>query len=227
MKTKKTENLKIEIETIALADVKEAKVNPQRMNEKDFARLVESIRRDGALSSAVLLNRTPEGLFCISGHHRIRAAIKAGLSTVPAMVTDNLPKSTAIRLQLQHNDIHGEPDGELARMLQMELSIEDLELVDAFDDLTAPIKGMEFAVEQEMSVITMSLVPETGEQFMALILDTIGTDAEMYLLGEAEYEAMKSYLTLAYKRGYKVTGRAISKMVEVVMNHLDELGKDQ
>ena len=82
-KQKKEDCLKINIisQFVNFRDIEESPINAQEMDSNEFERLVKNIKRDGVLSTAPLLMRqTGKGKYmCISGHHRIRAAIK-GLS---------------------------------------------------------------------------------------------------------------------------------------------------
>lgn len=133
--------IQIRTEFVLFRDIEESPLNAQVMADKEFNRLVKNIAEDGCLTSAPLL-MDQEGKskkMCISGHHRIKAAIKAGLLGADCMVTPPIPESTRIRLQLAHNDIHGNPDEVIVAELQKQLNDVDLRLVD-FADLDGKLK---------------------------------------------------------------------------------------
>ena len=70
--------LQITYKEIEIRFIRESEINPQIMTENDFRRLVKNIEKDGILTSAPLIMELKEDSYiCISGHHRIKAAIKA------------------------------------------------------------------------------------------------------------------------------------------------------
>ena len=75
-KTVVQNKLEYEIKEIYFRDIQEAEINAQEMSTvlKDWIRKTE-------LTSAPLLCENENGKYiCISGHHRIRAALKAGIN---------------------------------------------------------------------------------------------------------------------------------------------------
>lgn len=143
--------MEIEYKEVSIRDIREAEINPQVMNESDFKRLVGNIKKDGVLTSAPLIMQIEEKKYiCISGHHRIRAALKAGLKKLICAIIQKVDDSTRLRLQLVHNDIHGNPDSEIVRQLQKKITEEDLKLCDILieqsklEDKTIDVKVPEF-----------------------------------------------------------------------------------
>ncbi len=122
-----------EVRRISIKHLKEQELNAQEMPKHQFDALVRNIKNDGELQSLVYVHQ-PDGpngeIRIISGHHRVRAAYKAGLTEVPCIV-ETAPLTTAqIRArQLAHNQIHGESDPKLVAQI--------LEEIDDVIELTA------------------------------------------------------------------------------------------
>lgn len=122
-----------EVRRINIKHLKEQELNAQEMPKHQFDALVRNIKNDGELQSLVYVHQ-PDGpngeIRIISGHHRVRAAYKAGLTEVPCIV-ETAPLTTAqIRArQLAHNQIHGESDPKLVAQI--------LEEIDDVIELTA------------------------------------------------------------------------------------------
>jgi hypothetical protein len=116
---------------IGIFSLKEA-LNAQQLADKDFNRLCKNIKKDGTLTTSVLLMKQGGGgkYLCISGHHRIKACAKVNITEVPALIIDEIPETTRIRLQLTHNDINGESNKEILKLLYKKLEQEDLIMVE-------------------------------------------------------------------------------------------------
>lgn len=209
----------IRTEFVFFRDVEESPLNAQEMSQEDFKRLVKNIKEDGALTSTPLL-MDQEGKskkMCISGHHRIRAAIKAGLLGADCMVISEVPESTRIRLQLAHNDIHGNPNEEILKILQKQLDDVDLTLVD-LKDINAKVKEAketEYNVP-EFSYIQICLLEESKSALVDMILSLEKSDSERWLIEHPEYEKMKDLLTIAFRAGFKTHGRAFRKFLDII-----------
>ena len=216
------DEIKYRFEELNIRDIEESPLNAQIMNEKDFKRLVSNIKKDGCLTSSILVMEQPgKKYMCISGHHRIRAGLKAGLKVVPCLVINEVNESTRIRLQLTHNDIHGDPDENIVSVLRAKLNEFDISLT-AWDDLKVEdfeVEDLDFEVFQYVSIC---LKPKSFEE----LIDIIGSNAtsadEKFFVECTDFELMKEALTLAFKNGYKSPGKAFRKFLDIVMNHKDE-----
>jgi hypothetical protein len=93
-----------------------------------FEMLVKQIKKDGVLQQwpFVWYDKDNGRRVVLSGNHRIKAAIQAGLSQIDWTECDeNLSKDERLRIQLGHNAIVGEDDPAVLRRLYE--SIEDAE----------------------------------------------------------------------------------------------------
>lgn len=229
MRTKSTiekKQLAIRSEYVCFRDVEESPMNAQEMNEADFNRLVNNLKRDGVLTSApLLMNQDGKNkLMCISGHHRIKAAIKAGIEGSTCLIVEEVDESTRIRLQLSHNDIHGEPNQDILAILQQSLSEIDISLVDS--------TGIENQIKEAQSVsidipnfqyINVCLLDTSREKFVDMIMSLEKSDAINYIVEKQEYEKIKDLLTYAFEKGFKTPGQAFGKFLEIVEQHIEEV----
>lgn len=115
----------MQVRRINIKHLKEQEVNAQKMPQHQFDALVRNIKADGELQSLPLVHQ-PDGpngeISIISGHHRVRAAYKAGLTEVPCIVeTAPLTQAQIRARQLAHNQIHGESDPEIVAQLLDEI----------------------------------------------------------------------------------------------------------
>ena len=105
-----------EIKKLNLKDLESTENNPQRMDDKTFSGLVESIKRKGWYFSLPDVWEYNPGKFrIISGHHRSDAAIKAGILEQNCnVITDSrYTEEQAKKDLLESNERHGEPAQDL------------------------------------------------------------------------------------------------------------------
>lgn len=213
------EEIKYRIEQVEIKKIVESSINAQEMGNKDFNRLVRNLKKDKILTSSVLLMEQTgtDKLMCISGHHRIKAAKKAGIYIVPAIIINEVEESTRIRLQLTHNDIHGEPDEGILQILREKLQSIDIDLVESFERLeNSGIEDYEMEDIEEFQYVSICLKPDSHEELKQMI-GSHSVEAEEKLLIEAEdYNEMKKLLTLAFKAGFKTPGQAFRKFIDIV-----------
>jgi len=226
VKKAEKKQLTIRSEYVAFRDIEESPVNAQEMTEGDFSRLVKNLKRDGILTSAPLL-MDQEGKtkkMCISGHHRIKAAIKAGIEGAISLVSEELDESTRVRIQLTHNDIHGDPNMDIVAVLMQQLSEFDITLVDTsgIEGLVEDAKEMDVTVPQ-FRYINVCLIEESREKLVDLIMHLEKEDTENWLITKPEYDNIRDLLTYAFEKGFKTPGQAFGNFMEIVENHRDEI----
>lgn len=118
------------IRTVRGDALHEQDINAQEMSQGMFDRLVENIRQRGALESLPYCSQ-PDGegtITIISGHHRVRAAVAAGLQEFPALIDTNpMPRSLIRAKQIAHNQLTGSPDNDvLAKMIEQIDNVDDM-----------------------------------------------------------------------------------------------------
>lgn len=216
------EKITYRFEDVNIRNIEESPLNAQIMNDADFKRLVKSIQKDGCLTSSILvMEQEGRKFMCISGHHRLKASIKAGLKTAPCIIIPEVDESTRIRLQLTHNDIHGNPDENIVSILQRKLNGFDIELVDWNESKTVDfeVENIDFEVFKYVSIC---LKPKSFDE----LIDFIGCQAsnadEKYFIDFEDYSKMEEALTLAFKNGYKTPGKAFRKFIDIALKHKEE-----
>jgi hypothetical protein len=122
------------------------------MEPAQFIRLVENVRTDGKLTSAVLACLQPDGgLEILSGHHRTEAAIEVGLTEVDVIVvTTPLTEARKTAIQLSHNAVEGQDNPSILAALYDSLDLDAKKFSGLTDDI---LKG--FGDLQSMSLTSM------------------------------------------------------------------------
>jgi hypothetical protein len=114
-------------------------VNARYMRHETFATLVANIKRDGALTQYPFVwhNTAKDYREVLSGNHRVKAAIEAGLDEITWIETDeDLTHSQRVAIQLSHNAISGEDDPATLKRLYEELDEVDWKAYAGLDDKT-------------------------------------------------------------------------------------------
>lgn len=215
--------IQVRFDNIDISNIEESPLNANEQDEDTFKRLVKNIKKDGTLTSAILIMEQPNKRYmCISGHHRVRAALKSGLTNIPCLIIPEIPENDRIRLQLSHNDIKGTNNEVVLSEMTRLLSKDDFEFIDA--------SGIELIQEdqiikyeaQEYSYINLCLLPSSKSEFLQMIED-LKDNEDNILITINEYDELKNLLTLAFKNGFKTNGSAMRKFIDIVNNHKDEI----
>jgi ParB-like chromosome segregation protein Spo0J len=104
----------IEIKRLNLKSLKETTGNPQKMNDSTFGGIVESMKKKGwLLDPPVIWEKSENNYQIISGHHRIMAAIEAGILDTDCKVLSGLTEEQANLLVVEANKRRGDFDDEL------------------------------------------------------------------------------------------------------------------
>ena len=113
--------------------------NARYMTHEQFKRLVHNIQEDGCLTSAPFVwHDTKNDKFIVmSGNHRTKAAIEAGLSEIDIIVTSSeLTESQRIAIQISHNTISGQDDLATLKNLYDKILDIDMKEYSGIDDKT-------------------------------------------------------------------------------------------
>lgn len=88
--------------------------NARYMKKETFRQLVANLAADARLSSVPLCCEAGEALEVLSGNHRVKAAIEAGLPWVLVLVLlGELAESRQLAVQLSHNALVGQDDPQI------------------------------------------------------------------------------------------------------------------
>ena len=131
-------NLDVEIRKVKPKEIELLKVNARYMKSDTFTRLVENIKKDGCLTSVPLCYQTTKGkLKCISGNHRIKACVEAGIESILVQVILNpISDDEFIAKQLSHNALVGLDNEDILRLLWEKMISADAKLYSGLDKET-------------------------------------------------------------------------------------------
>lgn len=119
-------------------EIKLLELNARYMRHEEFKQLIENIRRDGQLTSTPFLCKDYDGRYlCLSGNHRTKAAIEAGLQKITCLATDDeLSNDQRIAIQLSQNSIAGQDDPATLKLLYESILDTELKRYSGLDDKT-------------------------------------------------------------------------------------------
>lgn len=218
-------------------------LNAHFMRSEVFAQMVENIRKDGDL-----MGNTPFGVLVrdadgqptdppiyqvISGNHRVKAAILAGLAEMVIEVTDDaLSKDRRRAIQLSHNRIVGEDDPAILKMLYEEIDDVEMRLYTGVDD-----KALGLLVD-----VNVASLSEAALQFQTIALTFLPHEVEgvaaalesarkaasgakgFWLTRWADYDrAMDALEAAGSAYGVKNAATAMMVVLEVFSRHMDDL----
>lgn len=220
--------MKINIEKVNFRDIEETELNAQEMSGQDFFRLRKNIKKDGCLTSAPLIMRQKgkNKYKCISGHHRIKAAIKENILKSYCMIIDEVDESTRIRLQIAHNDIHGTPNEDTVVILQNKLNDIDLTLIDikGLDKIIKETEEIKYDIP-EFRYINICLLEESRKSLVDIIENLGDLEDVKWLIEKPQYEQVVDLLTLAFEKGFKTPGQAFGKFLEIIQENKELIKK--
>ena len=129
--------MKTKVIQIDPRELKLLKLNARYMRHEEYQKLVANIKRDGQLTSAPFACWDEDGYLVLSGNHRTKAAIAAGLESIPCIVTDEvLSEDQRIGIQLSHNSLAGQDDPYILKELYDKILNLDWKEYSGLDDKT-------------------------------------------------------------------------------------------
>lgn len=214
-------------------DLKLLEVNARYMKPDEFNLLVENIKRDGTLSSVPFCCYDDDwNLEVLSGNHRVKAAIEAGLEEISVMITEEeLTREQKTAIALSHNSISGQDDYAILKQMYESIDSVEFKKYSGLDDET--LEMLEKVGNQSMSAI--------GLDFQVLNVVVLPTELQVAknIIDEAKKQVKRNTaLTLRYEDydkwldtlddvgsalGIKNTATALLAMLSVVEKHMDEL----
>ncbi|MER6010208.1 ParB/Srx family N-terminal domain-containing protein [Streptomyces bluensis] len=211
-------------------------VNARFMRHEQFQRLVANVREDGHLTSTPLVwNDVNSGRrIVLSGNHRTKAAIEAGLTTIFWLeIADPLPRQKQIALQLSHNAIVGEDDPATLKALYEELEDVSMRLYSGLDDKTLDLLdevSVPSLAEANLDFATVQIVflpdeKEAAEKALEAARKAASADAR-WLAQIEQYESVLD--TLDTTKGAHNIGNvaaALAIILAIVERHLGELAQ--
>lgn len=153
------------------------------MPREQFQNLVENVKRDGELSSVPLCVVRDGAYHVLSGNHRVKAAVAAGLDEILVMYTNApLAREQQIAIQLSHNAIVGQDDPALLKELFNEINDLALKAYSGLDDKLMgqvdALGGSGFTpVRLDFRTVTFLMLPEE-ESHLEQMLEAAADEAK-------------------------------------------------
>lgn len=165
---------------VQVDDLKEQEVNARAMTKQAFDRLAKTIGKQGRLESLPFCALADDVIEILSGHHRVRAARAAGLTTLHVIVDETGLDRSAIRSrQLAHNAIAGEDDPQLVARIYS-----------AIEDVEARLESFIDPRVVEVDIPRVPLPPlDLGLEFRTVLLTFLPTQAERFDLAAEKVAA--------------------------------------
>lgn len=112
--------------------------NARYMTKEQLSRLTENVKGDGFLSQLPFcIKEAASGKYkVISGNHRVKAAIKAGMSRILILfgTEENFDEQRQLAIQLSHNAISGQDDVSILQELYSSLKSLNLKAYTGIDE---------------------------------------------------------------------------------------------
>lgn len=217
-------------------ELKEQKINARVMTPEAQSRLTENIKKDKRLEQlpfAVMRENGSHDL--ISGHHRKRSAVAAGLQEIfwLADTRSDMTASTVAAKQVAHNSLQGEDDPATLRDLweiidTIDDKLESFLSPDDFDSVTQlePAEAVELGIDIEWKTMILVFTPaileklETIEQWCAGKVPH-GTDLVGVCSSDILARVRQVMLSVARVEDVRSLGSVFARMCEIVENHIE------
>lgn len=231
-------------------EIKLLELNARFMRHEVFSQLVANIKRDGALlgntpfcwrlhndrSKKPVKGANGDGIYeVISGNHRVKAAIEAGLQLITVEITeDYLPPDTRNSIQLSQNLLVGQDDPATLKVIYS--SIEDVEakIYTGIDDATLELlEGVSIAAFGEANLefqkIILMFLPGELERIDAIFEAIKATSSEcdsIWLADKRDYDTIMDGLECSeLAADVENAATALMIILEVFMRHITELSE--
>lgn len=220
----------IELRLVRATDLREQDLNAQVMQPAEFERLVENIGNRGALESLPYCAQPPgqDDIEIISGHHRVRAAVQAGVEPFWVMVdTSPLTRSQITAKQIAHNQLVGRSDERIIRqMLEHIENVDDLLETGLPQDFMPALPPDATAIltphaEFDWRTVSLTFLPHQLDDFTALVATLDGTQD---LVGVAPIETFEPFARALsrYQRIKKIlsVGTALALLTRIALEEV-------
>lgn len=217
-------------------EIKLLETNARYMKHEEFNRLVENIRKDGKLTSTPFLCRDNDGKWlCLSGNHRTRAAIEAGLEFITCLATDDeLSEEQRIAIQLSHNAIAGQDDPATLKALYEKILDTNLKKYSGLDDKTLDILDKFSSVsisEANLSFQTLSMVflpneLETAKKVIDEAKDRVKSSREIWFARMAYYDRwLDAQEVVSSSHNVKNVATAVEIILKIFERNITQLSE--
>jgi hypothetical protein len=205
------------------------------MSEQAMLQLVRTIKKTNRLESMPLAALKDGVLELISGHHRVRAARKAGLNEIWVMVdVTGLDRDYILAKQLAHNQIQGEDNESIVAKIFAEIAAADARL-EAFVepdlgdlDVDVRLTSRELDVTFQTRVVSLMFLDAQAALFKGALERLMGEETDVYVATREEYDLLidaVGQVSAAYE--IHSTPTIFAKMSEIVLEHLAQRAEEK
>jgi len=206
-------------------DLIEQDVNARVMSKEMFDQLTKNVKKRGMLESLPYCASTPKGTEIVSGHHRVRVARAAGISTIYILLdTNKLTQDEITARQLAHNSIQGVEDKEMLKRLYESINDVDLRLETFItpDDLGLELDMhndiLDIAPDIEFKAVTFMFLPYQVDDFNEMLERLSGDETQIGALPIETFNKFKEAVIKVQKtENIKSIGSAIARMTDIVL----------
>lgn len=208
--------------------------NARYMTHEQFKRLVANVKNDGCLTSAPFVWHDVETdkYVIMSGNHRTKAAIEAGLHEIDIILThDPLTEAQRIAIQISHNSIAGQDDIATLKNLYEKILDIDAKEYSGVDDKTLellrnvkPISIGEANLKfQTLSLVFLPNELEDAKKCLEEALKLAKADSR-WISRFTEYDAwLDSVETAGSAYGVRNVATSLGIILDIFNNHLEDL----
>ncbi len=212
----------------------ERDVNARVMPVEKFEILVNNIKKDGRLETLPLV--TPlnvdefgnQNFLILSGHHRTRAARKAGVMIIYVLSIDEpLSIDEIISKQLAHNALSGYDNVDILQQLYNSIQDINAKIASGVTDIELAniklpsIKADEIRVEFDYETIYILFLPKDAE-YMDKIFTSLEPEAKVYLADKADFDKFKEVAQkIAKMENVRNVAAIMLKMLNIVEEYLN------
>ena len=215
-------------------EIKLLDLNARYMRHEEFKQLVENIRRDGQLTSTPFVCKESDGRYlCLSGNHRTKAAIEAGLDKIVCLATDdNLTDDQKTAIQLSQNAIAGQDDPATLKLLYESImdvemkkysGLDDktLELLDKINSTSIAEANLEF---KTLNIVFLPDELDFAQKVIDKVKDAVKTADASWLVKKSQYDDwLDSQEIIASSYGVKNNAVTMGIILKLVNRNLIQL----
>jgi hypothetical protein len=221
-----------ELRIVQTKDLDLLKVNARYMEKKTFDQLTNNIKEDGFLSSVPLCAEENGRLIVLSGNHRVKGGIEAGLDNILVIVDKrDLSKSKKVAIQLSHNSLTGQDDEAILASLWGEIDIISAKLYAGLDSkMIEKLENEKYSAFNPAQIPTKQLVfwfiPSDLEHIEKVLEDgRLTTGDSTHVVDIKSHEKIVDLIIKIKKsRNIKNSALALQTIIDLALQKLDEEG---
>lgn len=209
--------------------------NAHYMEKQTLDRLTANVAEDGFLSQLPFAMKRDDGKYLIlSGNHRLKAAIKAGLEHILILYIDEVDKDRQIAYTLSHNALVGKDDLQMLKEIYQEMhSIEAKEF--------SGLNGIKFIDVDKINTVSINDGDIELTELKFLFTESRSNNVKSVLaeLEKQDIDENCSIVTGSYeafikvatevKKKYNIKSNtvAFARMIDICSEHLKDTGEKE